>query len=236
MSIKQKVIDIIATWGPWLAPVPTAWAVGYSVYDLLGWPVIVAACAGLAVEIGNISAVYTALELRTYNQDKRQADPAAPTWIAFVASAVTLAASFVLAVFIEVFPGIAVWSAAVFPILSLSGAIVLALRADHVRRLSAIAESKEKERDERAKRKEERRQRSESLPESKPVATESTEGLPEDRKVGRRRAAWPDLSMEDRMELSGKTPAEILELYDLSEKSARNWYNRLKSNGKVAEL
>lgn len=243
MSIENKIINVVAKIGPWLAPIPTAWAVGITAYRSLGWPAVVAFAAGLAVEAGNISAIYTALELRSYNQERRQDDPPAPTWLAIVMSGITLLASFVLAVMVDVYPAIAAWSAAVFPLLSLAGAVVLALRGDHAGRLTAITESKERAREERRKRAEERRELAGKMTESAPALPESVSDDGKPPEGERRKAAWPDLLPEERQALTGKSPAEILALYDISEKSARTWRNRLleaegepkvkSTNGKV---
>ena len=147
---EQKLVTFVARLGPWLATAPTAWSVGVAVFEVIGWPVAVAVVAGLAVESLGVSSVATAVMLFEYNRAKRKSDPAAPVFAAILASAGYFAAAITLAVLIEVFPPAAVWSVAVFPLLSLAGAVVLALRADHAARLAQIAEEREERKRTRA--------------------------------------------------------------------------------------
>ena len=137
---EQKIVTFVARLGPWLATAPTAWSVGVAVVEVIRWPWFVAALAGLAVESLGVSSVATAVMLYEYNRAKRKSDPEAPVAPAIAASAGYFAAAIILAVLIEVFPQSARWSVAVFPLLSLAGAVVLALRGDHAARLAQIAE------------------------------------------------------------------------------------------------
>lgn len=140
--IETNLTDIIAGAAPWLAPIPTAYLVGRSAIQYLGWPVPVAIVAAAIVESLGLSAVNTALELREYNQAKRKTDPGAPFSLAAVLVVVYVAVAIVLTVALDVVPTLARYAPAIFPALSLAGVTILALRSDHRRRLAAIEAEK----------------------------------------------------------------------------------------------
>lgn len=141
-TAATNLTDIIAGAAPWLAPIPTAWLVCAQTIKHLAWPVPVAICAALIVESLGLAATNTALELRDYNASKRKTDPRAPAWLAGLLVAGYILIAVVLTVALDVLPGLARWAPAIFPALSLTGAVILALRADHRRRLAAIRAEK----------------------------------------------------------------------------------------------
>jgi cobalamin biosynthesis protein CobD/CbiB len=137
-----NLTDIIAGLAPWLAPIPTAWLVGAATVKHLAWPVPVAIVAAAIVESLGLAATNTALELREYNQSKRKIDPPAPAWLAAGLVGGYIAIAILLTVALDVVPSQARYAPAIWPALSLTGAVILALRADHRRRLAAIAQDK----------------------------------------------------------------------------------------------
>lgn len=140
--IETTLTDTAAALIPWLAPLPSAWLVGAASIEYLSWPLPVAIVTAVIVEGLGISSMSTALELREYNQAKRKTDPAAPAWLAAILAGVYLLTAVSLTVFLDLLPSLAHVAPAIFPGLSLVGAVLLALRADHRRRLAAIAQDK----------------------------------------------------------------------------------------------
>jgi hypothetical protein len=155
-KIESGVTDIAAKAGPLLAPIPAAYAVANATRVTLGWPVIVAVAAGAAIECLGIASLNTALMLRSYNREKRRSDPAAPFGLATGAAGFYVAVAVALTATVEP-------ASALFPFLSLAGAMILALRADHRRRVSGIAEAKAEASRKRAERR--NRKRTETGPE-----------------------------------------------------------------------
>jgi len=141
-NAEKALTDVAARVGPFVAPIPTAYAVAVSCHTHLDHHPLVALAAGLAIETVGIASVSTALTLREYNTAKRKSDPVAPAGLAFGLGGVYLVSAVGLAVAMEVVPGLAIYAPVVFPVLSLCGATILALRADHRQRLAVIVQDK----------------------------------------------------------------------------------------------
>ena len=148
-NLETRLTDLIAGLAPWLCPIPTAYLVGRAVYELLGWPLPVAICAAAIVESLGLAAANTALTLWTYNRSKRKADPGAPFALAAAIMGVYIAVAVLLTVALDIYPSLATFAPAIFPLLSLAGVTTLALRADHRRRLESIALDKAERKAER---------------------------------------------------------------------------------------
>lgn len=150
-KIERSAVDLVAKIAPWAAPIPTAYLIGRATINHLAWPAPVAITAALIIETLGLASAATALELFEFNQVRRKTDSPAPFALAvgLVLAYFTIATG--LTVALDIYPALARYAPAIFPALSLTGITILALRADHRRRLQGIA-------DERAERKETRRQ------------------------------------------------------------------------------
>lgn len=137
-GIESTAVDLVARLSPWLAPLPTAYLTARATVAHLGWPEPMGAVAGVIIESLGLGAVSTALELREYNATRRKSDPQAPFGLAAVLTGVYFASVTALTVALDTLPDLATYAPLVFPILSLAGVTVLAIRADHRRRLAAI--------------------------------------------------------------------------------------------------
>lgn len=134
---------------PLLAPIPSAWFIGRSIYFymLFSWHlnvhvyvnVFIAAVAGLAIELLAISSVYLALSLNRWNNyghvRKKDGWERAPFWLAAVVSGIYLLVATYLLVVLEAAPDLAPYSAVAFPALALVGALNLGLFQQHQDRL-----------------------------------------------------------------------------------------------------
>lgn len=141
-KLETNIIDIIVRFAPWLAPIPTAYAVYVAALNVLHYTPFVAGAAGASVEIIGIASVATALEFWSYNQEKTSKQKQAPFMIALITCVFYLVAVLLLAVFVEVFPELARGAAVIFPLLSLTGALILGLRRDHNMRKQAYKDRK----------------------------------------------------------------------------------------------
>ncbi len=137
-ELETKLTNGVARLSPWLAPIPTAYLVGRATLLHLAWPWPIAAVAAVIIECLGLAAVNTALELREYNASKRKSDPTAPFALGAVLVGVYVVVATGLTVALDIFPALAVYSPAIFPLLSLAGVTIIALRSDHGRRLAAI--------------------------------------------------------------------------------------------------
>ena len=139
---EATAIAVVSKVSPWLTPIPTAWLVYDRTMLHLHWPRWVAICAGVTLELLGVAILSTALALYAYNRKKRKSDPLAPLWLAVVLVAVYLVTALLLVMVLDIAPGIAVYSQALFPVLSLAAFVLLGLRLDHQERVTAIATGK----------------------------------------------------------------------------------------------
>ena len=152
-KLEHTITDLAARLGPLLGPAPTAWLVGRATSTHLGWPWPVAVVAALVIECLGLAATATALTLWNYNKDKRKSDPSAPVGLALALVGVYFVTATGLTVALDIAPALATYAPAIFPALSLTATGLLALRADHRRRLAAIEADKAERRAARQKRK-----------------------------------------------------------------------------------
>lgn len=150
--------DIVAKIAPWIAPIPTAYLVGRATIKHLNWPFLIGLVAAIIVESLGLATTLTALELRDYNKSKRKSDPPAPFWLAAILVGTYFIVALGLTVALDIFPEQAIFAPGIFPLLSLCGVTILALRADHGRRLKAIKADKQERKETRQRRRRESRQ------------------------------------------------------------------------------
>jgi len=140
--MADQLIAAISNIAPWLAPLPTAFLVWRSTVNHLAWPSWVAIAAALVVECIGLTVTSIALTLYNYNQSRRKSDPGAPFWLAVTLVGVYVLVAVFLTLLMDTIPSLAKYAPLIFPALSLTGVTSLALRADHGRRLAAVAEAK----------------------------------------------------------------------------------------------
>jgi len=157
-QVESFIADIVAKIAPWVAPIPTAYLVGRATINHLNWPFLIGLIAAVIVESLGLATTLTALELRDYNKSKRKSDPAAPFWLAAILVGTYFIVALSLTVALDIFPEQAIFAPGIFPLLSLCGVTILALRADHGRRLKAIKADKQERKEARQKRRREKRQ------------------------------------------------------------------------------
>ena len=150
------LVNIVANVAPWIAPLPTAWLIYDRTMVHLRWPAWVAIAAGVTLELLGVAILATTLELYNYNHDKRKSDPVAPVWIGLILVGVYAASAILLVVILDIAPGVAIYSQAVYPALSVASFALLALRTDHERRVSEIAVQKADAKDKRARKRAEK--------------------------------------------------------------------------------
>jgi len=88
---------------------------------------VMAVVVGLIIELLGIASVHTWLWLIDWNINKRKSNPESPAVIAAFLGCLYLIATIGLTVMLEVFPGLATYSPAIFPVLAIVGAVNLTL-------------------------------------------------------------------------------------------------------------
>lgn len=155
--LETGAVDTIAKIGPWLSPAPVAFLTARACALRLGWPLVVAIIGGLVIEVLGLSAIATALTLRSYNAERGDKDPAAPVGLALGLVGLYFLAANALTVLADVVPGTVRYLPALFPTLSIAGMGVLGLRSDHRRRTAANTKRQEAEEAEKERKRQERR-------------------------------------------------------------------------------
>lgn len=262
-KLETQAVDFVARFSPWLAPLPTAYLTATATVEHLAWPQAVGIIAGVIVEALGLSSVSTALKLREYNATRRKipddweptdkngkrktyrgiVDPPAPFKLTIITAVVYFVAVTFLTVALDTAPNLATYAPLVFPVMSLAGAIVLAVRADHKRRLDAIA-GEEAER--KAKRQERRLDRKEQEIETAIVAMQAeadqkAAAIEQQLTEARRKAQETLLESlgiakevyRQYAETPTATQAEVAETLGITERTVRNHLHRLEGAGLI---
>jgi hypothetical protein len=141
-EIETNLTDGIADFGPWITPIPSAVLVANATVKDLHWSIGLGWVAAAIIESLGLTTVSTSLLLWEYNAGKRKTDPNAPFFLAASLVVVYLVSTIGLTVLLDIFPNLARYAPALFPILALVGAVNLALRSGHRRRLAGIAQER----------------------------------------------------------------------------------------------
>lgn len=147
--IERGALLLVSRLGPWLSPVPPAYFIARAAEKHLTAAPWVAVTMAVAVEAVGIAAIHTTLRAYTWNQEKRKTDPAAPLWLGIVLSVAYLVIGILLAVLLELYPGLAPLAVAAFFVLAAIAYITLAMIADQARRETETTEARAREKAER---------------------------------------------------------------------------------------
>lgn len=199
-EIEKSAVDFIAVFAPWLGPIPSAWLVGNAAQEYLHWPLLIAIIAGVAVEAIGVVSVVLALRLYEWNDTKNKTDPGAPFGLAVVLVAVYFVVTIGLTVLLDVFPDLARYAPAIFPLLAAVGAVNIAVKNGQNRREEAKAG---------------RKKGTKVSPKVSPKVSGN--------ETGATFANWRKIPTETKLEMAQMTPAQIQETYGAQERTAQNW-------------
>jgi hypothetical protein len=206
-ALEGALVDNIAATTPWLAPVIPAFLVYRNMVGKLDFPTSVAIVGAVVVEFLGLSTVHTTFMLWDYNDKKRKIDQHAPVWV-------SLSVAFgyiviVLTVNVLLDGGTFVYKLAytMLSLLSVLGAVTLAVRASHARRVADIAAAKKAARKRKVK--------------------EDAGKLPE---VSKDSGDWRKLPEEDRLLVATMSTAQIADSYNVSDRTARSWRSKANNN------
>ena len=156
----QKIMKIIFSFIPLLAPIPAAWVVYRAAVIYLEWPVPVAGVAALTVEGLGFVSVNLAQRMYTFNHtlrmDERAMKVIAPTWQAAAVTVLYLIVTISMIALLDVFTELTHYIPAVFPLLGITGAALWAIYQEQESREQLLAEYRQKKEKERKQRKQEK--------------------------------------------------------------------------------
>lgn len=141
-EIENNLTDGIAAISPWITPLPSAALVANAVVQDLHWNQALGWITAVIIESLGLTTVSTSLQLWDYNTAKRKNDPSAPFMLAASLVGVYLFSTIGLTVLLDIFPEMGRFAPALFPLLALVGAVNLALRSGHRRRIESIAQDR----------------------------------------------------------------------------------------------
>ena len=138
--LEARLVDLLASLGPWMAPVPTAWLVAHKTMHYLGYPPFVAYVAAAAIEVLGIVSLATWFDLWRYGRERKARHPKPPMMAAWAGFVFYPVVAILLGLVLDVYPAARPWSAVVFPLLSVEGAVLLSLRRWLVQTRGLVAE------------------------------------------------------------------------------------------------
>ena len=144
----------VLRWLPLFGPVPIAWTVYHATTTLMSWPIPVAIAGAIFIEGIGFSSINLAVRMSQFNArlwEKERGQYTAPTLQALAAVALYALTALLLAVLLEVFSWLRVWSPASFILMSLTGGYLWALYRDQEQREIDHTEKREKTRQTRSK-------------------------------------------------------------------------------------
>ena len=142
-KLEDMAVDVIAIFSPWLAPIPSAYLVGKAAGLHLEWHPVVAVIAAVAVESIGVVSILLSLRLYEWNATKNKTDPTAPFALSLVTTAFYFIVTIGLTVVLDVYPELAKFAPAIFPLLAAVGASNIAMKDGQRRREEAKLEAKQ---------------------------------------------------------------------------------------------
>lgn len=155
-KLEHAAIETVARLAPWLAPLPSAFFVARASIRHLDAPLWMAIVIGAAIETLGLTANATALRLYEWNVNSvtdagnlRKGHRLAPrllVWLAAGTGALYLAVVIGLTVLLEVWPRLAIYALAAFPLFALTGTLLMAIRINQAKREQDAEKNKERRR------------------------------------------------------------------------------------------
>lgn len=210
-AFEGALVDNIAATSPWLAPVIPAYLVYRNMVEMLEFPVLIALVGALVVEFLGLSTVHTTFMLWDYNDKKRKTDQHAPMWVSLAVAFGYIVIVLTVNVLLDGGTWIHKLAYTMLSLLSVLGAVTLAVRAAHARRLSDIAAQKTAR----------KRKVAETYAERSGKMAEVTE-------VAEPSGDWRNLPEEDRKLIANMSTDQIADWYKVSERTARSWRKKAK--------
>ncbi len=144
---EAAFINAVAAVTPWLAPLIPAYLVFHNMTERLGYPPIFGLVGAAAVEFLGLSAVHTAVTFWQWNDTHKL--ERAPFWFAFGAGLFYVVIVLTVNAALDIWPGdawVKILAHGLLSLLSVDAAVIIAIRAQHARRLSEREEARQERR------------------------------------------------------------------------------------------
>lgn len=221
-ALEATLVDNIAATIPWLAPIIPAWFAYHSMAVVLGMPQAISLMGAAVIEFLGLATVSTTFKLWQFNDSRGKSQAAAPVQVAIGTTAFYLVIVLTVNVMLDDAPAVERAAKALLSMLSVAGAVTLAIRAQHARRLEAIAA-------ERQERREMRRERQAATYGEMPQVAATRHKSPQ--VATSLIADWRALSVTEREQIAGMTTEAVMAAYPVSARTAREWREKSRNNG-----
>lgn len=226
-AVEVLVVDLIASWAPWLAPIVPAYMTYYTMSTNLEFPLWAALAGSLAVECLGLATIQTSVMFWDWNAKARKLDPRAPLWAAIVMAIFYLAIVILANAILDQTGWERIVVKALLTSMSVPAGMTIALRAGHARRVQQVVEDT-------ADRRASRQHVIQVLQHELPELSGNFRKLPETSTESVVAATWRELSDDQKRSLVGKSTRQIMGLYPgLSERTAFNWAQRARQYEEV---
>lgn len=155
-ATENLLIDVVASYSPWVAPVVPALMTYQNMITHLGFPAWASWAAAICVETLGLSSIQTAVSFWQWNDSKSKSDPRAPVMVAILTGGFYLLTVLTVNAMLDDAPGVNRLAKALLSSLSVCAGVILALRAGHARRMAETEQTKLDRKVERAIRRAER--------------------------------------------------------------------------------
>lgn len=131
MKLDDKIMQAI----PLMAPVPTAWMIGVSTFQLMNFPLPISVISALTVEGLGFVSINTANEMREFNRHLNAVEikqkMQAPVNQAYGVTGLYLVTATTMTVLLHIFPDLVIYAPLPFILMTAAGGWLFALRKDH---------------------------------------------------------------------------------------------------------
>jgi hypothetical protein len=227
-KIEATLIDTISAVTPWLAPLIPAYLVYRNMTTQLGYPPLFGLIGAAAVEFLGLSAVHTATTFWQWNDDHKNEH--APFWLALCAGLFYILIVLTVNAALDIWrgsDGVKIFAHALLSLLSVDAAVIIALRAQHARRLT-----------ERQSAKDERKAQRVNAQVASPAVAPQPQGATANRKpqTASKAKAQFIAAMNQRNGQGPLTTAQIMAQYQVSERTAQYWLTAYHAQAQPAEV
>ena len=148
-AVESLLVDIVASYAPWIAPVPVAVMSYRHMVGLLDLGTVASLAGAVCIEFLGLSAVSTCVSFWSWNNDATKTTRRAPFALALIAGIFYLWVVITLNALLDPGPPIHKLAKGLIASLSAVAAVILAMRASHARRIDDAHQERDRRRIER---------------------------------------------------------------------------------------
>ena len=148
-AVESLLVDVVAGFSPWLAPVPVAVMSFKHMSGLLDMGLVASVAGAVCIEFLGLSAVSTCVSFWAWNNDATKTTRRAPFALALIAGIFYLWVVITLNALLDPGPPIHKLAKGLIASLSAVAAVILAMRASHARRIDDAHQERDRRRIER---------------------------------------------------------------------------------------